>query len=610
MKRFLCALVSAMLIAGLAVSAFPVNASVAEKEINLNSGAQRGGEYISINEIYESPEGTKQLIMTGLKNENKPLMINALKEHFLTGEGESLKIIDDALPDADKWDTREEDPFNSYDYNLCWAAAASDMLWISGWAEKLNNPTTGMPFGSEDELFTYYSDSFTDKSGQIDRAIDWFFMGEFFMSGVGSHAKPVTDGQSDGLMKQFVSSLVQTKYDLTQNPSQIAELERLDKASDSPAVFQASLGSLDDGKLAKSGHSVAVAGIVMNPSVDDFSERYQAIALIDGDNDSTPSAQAALIENPTSAQKLADKEARPNSFTLYPLRYTADADGKPFWKVVGYNDEELTVLYSVNALPLQSDALVAQFTETEGNRSVFNTVDLTIDTAFTTTNDMAYTDIFFYEMNKGYCETFIFKNGEPINLNYFVSNRSEVPLDESYADGKKLEVDWQVTRNSDGTVVSGGTDEFGFEIFGGREVGQLIKLNEKDGALENWEAGEYTVTLKVNPRHTIKEAYYLNNTDLTVKFKVENEQPQTQPKTEPEEPSTAQSTTVQPSTEANTATTDAASASNTGTPDQASNNLSGNGAIGTGTAGFSVIAVVLLTSGCLLVFFYRRKRNE
>lgn len=609
MKKLLCAFLSAAIISGLAVSAFSVNASTVNKEINLNSGAQRGSGYISVNEIYESPEGAKQLIMTGLKNENKSLMINALKENFLTGVGESLKIIDDALPDADKWDTSEENPFNSYDYNLCWASAASDMLWISGWAEKLNNPSTCKPFGSEDELLTYYSDKFSDKSGQIDRAIDWFFMGEFFMNGIGSYAKPVNGNQNDGLMKQFVSSLAQTKYDLAQEPSQIAELERLDKTSDSPAVFQASLGSLDDGKLAKSGHSVAVAGIVMNPSADDFSERYQAIAIIDGDNDSTPSAEAALIENPTSAQKLADKEARPNSFTIYPLRYTSDDDGKPFWEVVGYSDEELTVLYSVNALPLQSDSLVAQYTETEGNCSVFDTVDLTIDTAFTTTNDIPYTDIYFYEINKGYCETFSFENGEPINLNYFVSNRSEVLFDDSYSDGKKLEIDWQVTRDSDGTVVSDGTDEFGLEIFGSREIGQLIKLNEKDGVLENWEDGEYTVTLKLNPRHTIKEAYYLNNTDFTVQFKIENDQPQTQPAAEVNEPSTSQPTTVQPSTEANTASTDATSASILSTPDQASNNSSGR-AIATGSEGFATVSVVLLLAGCLFVYFYRRRQKE
>ena len=62
--------------------------------------------------------------------------------------------------------------YYGYDTYHCWAAACSNMLWISGWAEGLTNPITRQPFKSEDDIFEYYNVSFSDQGGDSDRGID------------------------------------------------------------------------------------------------------------------------------------------------------------------------------------------------------------------------------------------------------------------------------------------------------------------------------------------------------------------------------------------------------------------------------------------------------
>lgn len=165
-------------------------------------------------------------------------MLNALSENFAPDGSDSLKIVDSAIPDAEKWNSESSWGENFTDSGLCWAASASNMLWISGWAERFINPATGQPFSSEDDIFAYYTKKFTDKGADVDRGIDWFFMGEFFINGTGSHANPrdFYDPQ-DGMMKEFVSSYAQKKYDLVNDPAGIGALERLDQNSSDAAVF-------------------------------------------------------------------------------------------------------------------------------------------------------------------------------------------------------------------------------------------------------------------------------------------------------------------------------------------------------------------------------------
>ena len=65
--------------------------------------------------------------------------------------------------DAEK--TRAQDD----DDQMCWAAVAANMLSWSGWGEPYS--------GSEDEIFTYFQNHWTNKGGNMHYGIEWWFDG-------------------------------------------------------------------------------------------------------------------------------------------------------------------------------------------------------------------------------------------------------------------------------------------------------------------------------------------------------------------------------------------------------------------------------------------------
>lgn len=127
--------------------------------IDLGSTAEKEDPGVSVDESFQAADGHEyQITMNGLKEDNKDEFIQCLSDHYDAQGSNELKIIDDAFFDAEKWDCVEAEQYwNDYDYAHCWAASVSNMLWISGWGEQMNNPDTGASFTSEDEIFEYIS---------------------------------------------------------------------------------------------------------------------------------------------------------------------------------------------------------------------------------------------------------------------------------------------------------------------------------------------------------------------------------------------------------------------------------------------------------------------
>jgi len=69
------------------------------------------------------------------------------------------------------WSDVEKSPSSTEDDLLCWAAAASNILEWTGWAEGMNTGTTG------DESFQYFQDHWTDQGGMMQYAWDWWYDG-------------------------------------------------------------------------------------------------------------------------------------------------------------------------------------------------------------------------------------------------------------------------------------------------------------------------------------------------------------------------------------------------------------------------------------------------
>ena len=486
--------------------------------------------------------------MTGLTDANKDNMLKKLRESFReSGEGadEPIRVVDDSFIDAEKWDVYAKplpeysEYYYGYDTYHCWAAACSNMLWISGWAKGLTNPITGQPFKSEDDIFEYYNVSFSDQGGDSDRGIDWFFMGEFCLKGFSNGSHTMHD-PSGGLMTSFVSSVAQRQYDLVENPSDIERMLRVyDPDPADRSVFQVTPGSLDAGELSTPLHAITGIGLITDPEAGSMEEKYKAIVLIDSDNDAKSSEEEraeweAIMRKYEGTEPFSKesndvmselvqhmnsgKEIRPNSYTVYKLRYSTDINGTPYWEIVKYDESNTTAIYNLDELPYPSEKILADCEEKEGTKNVNLEVDLTLDELFTTSNTESAPDPFTPPAAEAKKD--VFDQGDPVNINYFLTNRSNAILDDSYPSGNVVAVDWTVTRDSDGSTVASGSTSQEFNIYSKTETGAMLYLNKSGSGYEKWQPGAYTVTVSFNKDRKILESYYRNNFDRTLHFTV------------------------------------------------------------------------------------------
>ena len=525
------------------------------RNVKLKGEESEETKIVPVDEYFTSADGKKlRLTMTGLSNENKASMLDSLGSSYVEdGEGSAapLRIENASFVDAEKWNNHQyglNDYFYGYDVEHCWAASCANMLWLSGWTEGLINPRTGIPFKSEDDIFEYYNINFTDKGSETDRAIDWFFMGEFFLSGSANSASPFRS-PSGGLMKDFVSSAAQKQYDLVEAPEDIGNMLKV--AAEDPddrAVFEVGIGAVD-GEVSDSQHAITGIGLITDPDADDMADKYKAIILADSDNDGEPSdeekkgwtdimkkydglepfsEESNAVTDELVQYMEAKKENRPNTYTVYKLRYAQDANGTPYWEVVGYVSEAAYAIIDLDELPCRSDKVIAGNTEEEGSKDADTDVDFTLDELFTTSKSGSAPDPYLSPAVNA--KKSVFGKGVPVNVNYFLANRSNVILDASYPGGNRVTVDWKVTRESDGAVVASGSERQAFTNYMRLEEGAMLFLNKTEQGYEIWEPGTYTVTISFNKDRAFREAYYKNNYDRTLSFTVTEEDPQGLPK--------------------------------------------------------------------------------
>ena len=66
----------------------------------------------------------------------------------------------------------EKSASNTEDDQMCWAASAANLLAWSGWGYTAENS-----FASEDDIFLYFQDHWTDAGGSVYFGLEWWFYG-------------------------------------------------------------------------------------------------------------------------------------------------------------------------------------------------------------------------------------------------------------------------------------------------------------------------------------------------------------------------------------------------------------------------------------------------
>ena len=123
---------AAMLLAVMTIMSFAAVSFAEERVVDLDSGAQRSGEFVMTDEAFRSADGMDlRVTMSGLNAGSKAAMLECLSRYYSTGSDDPLKIVDESFVDAEKWDVYddqryyyyndEEDSFSGYDAFQCWA---------------------------------------------------------------------------------------------------------------------------------------------------------------------------------------------------------------------------------------------------------------------------------------------------------------------------------------------------------------------------------------------------------------------------------------------------------------------------------------------------------
>ena len=108
------------------------------------------------------PESNYHVFLTGLTQNN----IDMIRQKIISSykDGADFKVENLDFIDAEKtW-------FDDGDENLCWAAAASNVLTYTGWAAQAG-------FNSTDDVFEAFISAFNDDAGNVEYATGWFIDG-------------------------------------------------------------------------------------------------------------------------------------------------------------------------------------------------------------------------------------------------------------------------------------------------------------------------------------------------------------------------------------------------------------------------------------------------
>ncbi len=259
------------------------------------------------------------------------------------------KLVNRALIDAEKYSTEPPKTFDQgYDSLLCWASGATNMLWMSGYAQQATNPLTNARFKNEDDVFNYFRKCFADYGGEPDGALEYFFKGTYKYAGNRTTAQLREDAPKGELLKNAYSKANIRKIEPDNKKNIFESLKSLDSLSCAAIIrYYSTKTKLPDG----GAHAITICGIVIDKNSTDPLKRYKGIIISDSDNDAV--IQKGYGKDPADVKAKKAAQA-PNSYTFYPLLWEViNKEGQ--W-VIGKYHEGTAYKATIESLTIMNDS--------------------------------------------------------------------------------------------------------------------------------------------------------------------------------------------------------------------------------------------------------------
>jgi len=411
------------------------------------------------NEDYEA-------FLTGLTNENYAKTQDAIVKAALTERGISIKDL--GYIDTEKMST------NFYagtgDSQLCWAAATSNILWYTGWAQQVKNGDSTQRFKSEDDVLDLFMDTFVDDGGWEEYGFTWFLNGFYRYS---DYLKNPEE-ESGGFFPEYAAESLVTPYSLKNHPQDIRSAFR-DLCNG--AGITLGLDWYKDGSR-NGGHAITLWGYIQKKDADQgaFSkDNYVALIISDSDDNA--------VDRLSDEEKYKDEAGRrvaPNTLRFLPMR-PASVGTISTWEL-GYDSDYVGYLTDLTALKAY-DENIPKEPVNGSTKNRRNSVDLIPAELFI--NNSSKFDAFL--------------RGTEIKIDPDIENRGGV-------DYQADAITYTAALKKDGTPLCSSsrtiTLEEGRLKSGNRCWGEL-SLGTVD------EAGDYTICITVDC--VDGEAYYTNN---------------------------------------------------------------------------------------------------
>lgn len=415
---------------------------------------------------------TQQAYLTGLTSENLESVQAEIIQAHLNGTDASFEHIDFIDTEKVGYQWNMDDNEDS-DWDMCWAAVASNLLHYTGWGANAG-------FGSEDYLFDVFTSRFSNSASNISSALFWFFNGVNPKQDLYYYAQV-----DDGTYGDFLGYYPKVPYEnvikrvnIEEQQSNLSTITGLLEENYGIGLGISFLDKLDG--MRQDGHTTSLWGYVREKS-DSSKISYLFVSDSDSDFDWDSSAYGNRRDSANRLQALS-----------VDTRIINDI---PYWHLGGYDSEMATAVVSeFTALsPYSADISL----ETEGTGNRFTSPDLTVQAVGIDSVPGSHADNqTVFPANKELFIHPIFFNASPIDAPKFTYRIELSQNGASY--GSPI----------DGTFPYSGLDA----LWDTEYAIDPISI----GALPE---GEYCATITVNPLHSIEEANYSNNTK-TIAFRV------------------------------------------------------------------------------------------